>query len=411
MAVLLEPTRPIDVDLTRAVVARLVERHDALRLRFGGSGPEITSMVGPPGDIPFGVSDLSGMDRASVSEAIERRATEVQLSFDLERGPLIHVELFDLGTGGQRLLVVFHHFAFDQLSWPPFWEDFEQLYEALGRDRGLRLSPPPSFATWASRLKRRADSDELRSRVATWLGLPWDHIRPMPCDHPDGVNTNASAERVELVLTRARTDAILFGTRGVPHKADLLVGALAEALWGWTGSDTALIDVIGHGRDEALADDMDPISTVGFFISYTPLVLQRPDPGPWSTVPSVREQVRSILRQGMDFDLLRYMTSDASIRSAFQELPKAQVLFNYHGRRDDPIEVPPGQTFRLAPEPIGPTHSPAGLRYYPIAVSSEVDRSRLRFDFVYSTNLHERPTIEALVEAFDRQLSGTFGRA
>jgi non-ribosomal peptide synthase protein (TIGR01720 family) len=315
------------------------------------------------------------------------------------------VELFDLGAGRQRLLVVVHHFAFDHLAWQPFWDDFARLYDGPRRTPAQVLASPPSFVEWAWRLQARADSPEVLSGVDAWLGLRWDDIRPIPFDYPDGVNTNGSARFVELVLTPAETDAIVRGPAGVTHKAEVLVGALAEAMWDWTGADAALIDVIGHGRDEALSADTDPLSTVGFLISYNPVVVQRPEPGSDGRTSWVRDQIRSLLRHGMDFDLLRFMTSETSVRAAFQRLPTAQVLFNHLGRQDAPGEVPSVPMFVHATEPVGPTHHPTGLRYYPIAVSSEVTFGQLRFNFVYSENLHERATIQGLVDAFSRRLN------
>ena len=53
---------------------------------------------------------------------------------------------------------------------------------------------------------------------------------------------------------------------------------------------------------------------------------------------------------------------------------------------------------------MGNTHSPSGIRYYPLAVSSQVWRDQLRLNFVYSENLHLRSTVEALAEDFKRRL-------
>ena len=39
------------------------------------------------------------------------------------------------------------------------------------------------------------------------------------------------------------------------------------------------------------------------------------------------------------------MTSDATIRQTFSALPRAQILFNHLGKRDELDTVPPGSTF------------------------------------------------------------------
>jgi hypothetical protein len=81
-----------------------------------------------------------------------------------------------------------------------------------------------------------------------------------------------------------------------------------------------------------------------------------------------------------------------------RDVPRAQILFNHHGRLDDPDEVPRSPMFSAAPESSGRTHSPLGLRYYPIAVSSKFHFGRLRIKLVYSANLHDRATIANLGE-------------
>ena len=95
-------------------------------------------------------------------------------------------------------------------------------------------------------------------------------------------------EEIQLILTTEETNALLRHTRGVARKADLMLTALARATAKWTDSDTVLIDMMGHGRDESIADGVDPLETVGFFISYTPLVLRLPDPGSAPSGDAVR---------------------------------------------------------------------------------------------------------------------------
>jgi non-ribosomal peptide synthase protein (TIGR01720 family) len=105
------------------------------------------------------------------------------------------------------------------------------------------------------------------------------------------------------------------------------------------------------------------------------------------------------------------MASDATVRQQFGALPRAQILFNHLGKRDDLDTVPGGSTFSLASEPMGNTHSPGGLRYYPLAISSQVWRDQLRVNFVYSQNLHARATAEALAQQFKSSLMALVARS
>ncbi len=400
---LVTPTRHLDPDVTRRVVGQLVERHDAFRLRYSFTGDVLSASIAVTADPPYGTSDFSKLSPSARTGAVERRAGEIQASLALDRR-LVHFELFNLGEQGQRLLVVAHHFVMDQLSWPPFWADFEILYESL--ERGVAIALPPvttTFEDWALALQQYADSGSIRAGLPTWRDLPWDHVRPVPLDHIGGANTNESAEEILLVLTSEETEDLLRRTPTIARKVDLMLTALARAIAKWSDTDAVLIDMMGHGRDDGIVDGVDPLETVGFFVSYTPLLLRLPVGGS-ERVP-LTEQIEPLIRRGLDFDLLRYMARDSSIQREFRAWPRAEILFNHHGQRDEPVEVPRSNLFVAALESIGDTHSPEGIRYYPVAVSSEVHYGQLRFNFVYSANLHDRSTIAALVDDFRGELS------
>ncbi len=405
LGVLLTPTARLDPEVTRRVVAALLERHDALRLRISTSGAGYAAAIAPASEpLPFATCDLAGLDPDERTAAVERRADELQRSLDLAAGPLIRVELFELGNAGQRLLVVVHHLAFDQLSWRPFWEDFVALYDSIASDAPVAMPPRGgSFAAWARAVERYAGSEALPAEKGFWQALPWERVRPIPLDRPDGENTNGSGESVDLLLSPEETNALLRETPGVVRKADLIITALAQTMATWTGSDTVLIDAMGHGRVAEITDDIDPMDTVGFFISYTPLVLRLHESGSGS-LPVLTDQLEPLLRRRLDFDLLRHMVAEPDVRRAFGELPRAQVLFNHYGRFDAPAEAPRSSMFDAAPESYGQTHSPVGIRYYPLAVASSIYNDRLSLSFVYSSNLHERSTIERLADGFRRSL-------
>ena len=396
------------------VVTELIARHEALRIRFHAGDHGWASTIAPATQpVPYSHHDLAALSDTDQRAGLEGRAEELQRSLDLAHGPLIRVATFDLGRNGHRLLVIVHHFAMDGLSWRPFWEDFDAILEALERGAPISLAPQSTpFVEWAHRLKRRADSDEIRGEVRSWLDLPWDVVRPVPLDHAaGGDNTNLSAREIILEFAVDETRAMFHETPGVPHKVDFLLTALAQTLAEWTGSRTVLFDMMGHGRDEDVFDDVDLFGTVGFFISYTPMVLTLPPIEAPAGSELLTAQIQQTMRRGLEFDLLRYMTSDATVRQSFTALPRAQVLFNHLGRRDELDTVPPGSTFSIAPESIGNTHSPAGIRYYPLAISSQVWKNQLRLNFVYSENLHGRATIEDLAEQYRLRLLALVARS
>ena len=147
---------------------------------------------------------------------------------------------------------------------------------------------------------------------------------------------------------------------------DALLAGLAVAVgwwrrrygWseGWSDGTAVLVDVEGHGRDEAMFPDADLSRTVGWFTSIYPVRL---DAGPvdWGrvcaggadaglAVKRVKEQLRAIPRPGTGFGLLRYLNPRTGPELA--ALGRPQIGFNYLGRF---TAVSADGDWELAPSP------------------------------------------------------------
>jgi non-ribosomal peptide synthase protein (TIGR01720 family) len=398
LAVLLQSSDPLRSTMLAAALRHLIARHDALRLRFRKSEEGwYAILVNEPGEVPFSFHDLSQTPVDQRSTELLQISEKLQASLDLADGPLLRVAHFDLGSAGHRLLVIIHHFVMDGLSWRPFWEDFQTAYEQLCRNEKVIFQvSSSSFEQWAVALNKFAKSQPINAETEHWLALPWQQVKPLPLDHQatNGSNTNQSARQIRIELTVEETKKFL-GVSDVPQKVDLLYTALAGSLGEWTNSDTVLFEVMGHGREEELFEDLDLFGTVGFFISYTPLVLQLPSNSRDTALCRLlSDQIHQILRKGLTFDLLRFLSAEVKTQDVLRKLPCAEVMFNYMGQRKRLDIEPTGSTLSLAHESTGLTHSPRGVRYYPLAISSEIWKDRLRFNFVYSENLHRPETIE-----------------
>jgi non-ribosomal peptide synthase protein (TIGR01720 family) len=174
--------------------------------------------------------------------------------------------------------------------------------------------------------------------------------------------------------------------------------ALAQAYARWTGEDTLLIDLEGHGREEVV-EDIDLSRTVGWFTTIFPILLQLDgDATPGAALKTVKEQLRRIPKRGMGYGVLRYLSQDAEVTKKFRALPQAEVCFNYLGRLDQigsgPVFLEPVQ------ERIGPLRSPWGHRHYLLEVSARLAAAQLQCDWTYSQHIHRRDTIEGLAQGF-----------
>jgi len=399
-ALLLAVVRPVPSAVLERAVARLVEHHDALRLRFTAEGDRWRQAIAPPsGPPPFLTIDLSSLPDAAFAAALAAAAAALQASLDLERGPLLRVAWFPRGSAPGRLLIVIHHLAVDGVSWRILLDDLVRLCEAPGAGGEPALpAKTTSFMSWSARLGEHAAAAGLRRELAHWTAAARP-APPLPLDSRHGANTAGSARSVSVSLPAADTRALL---QEAPRAyrtriADLLLAALVEAFAVWTGERSLWIDLEGHGRDEAF-EDLDLSRTVGWFTAIYPVWLELPaEGGPAAVLKAVKEQLRSIPGRGLGYDLLRFLDADpAAARMA--DLPQPEVSFNYLGQFEQAL--PAGCPFAFATEPHGPAQSPRQGRWHLIDVHGLVHDGRLRMSFTYSESRHRRATVQALAGRF-----------
>lgn len=384
----------LDVVALRTAVSAVILHHDALRVRLWEDGDRWRQEIGGPvDDVPLRSLDLSSLSRPERTAAIERTCTELQAGFDLGGGPLLQAAHFDCGPHeADRLFVTVHHFAVDGFSWPVLWDDLELAYRQAAAGDDVSLPPKTtSIRDWAIQLEQLVETPRIAGAAEDWLRLPWSEIAPLRADLDADARSNTydSTEIVEIDLDADDTRRLL-ASPARPQR--VVIAALARCLSGWTSSPAVLIDILSHGRDAAL-DGANLSRTVGFTVSYNPLVLTHPT---WDGDP---ETLRSVVAQvdghpeGFGFELLRFMSPDRALRDRLTELPRADVLFHYDGTgvapRDDRLWSP-------ASEARGPDDSPRGLRQYPLSFRASLEPN-LRLTLAYSSKLHERATAEAKI--------------
>ncbi|MFP5265511.1 MAG: amino acid adenylation domain-containing protein [Blastocatellia bacterium] len=400
-AAMLEAAEEINHAALEEALRRLIDHHDALRLRFtpGYSGWQQINIEREARVylIRFDLSNLPEHDRAA---GMRQVAAELQRSLDLQDGPLMRVALFDLGREiPGRLLIVIHHLAVDGVSWRILLEDLQSAYQQAGRGEAVRLpAKTTSFKQWAEKLSGYALSEAIEQEAEYWLAKATISARPIPVD-ANGENTEASSETIKISLDEEETRALL---QEVPKAYnvqinDVLLSALAQSFHEWTGDNNLRVDLEGHGREDLL-EQADITRTVGWFTAIYPVTLEAGDEAePAETLRRIRRQMMNIPGRGTGYGLARYMAAD-SVRRMFQQVPQAEVSFNYLGQFDQVLAGP--ALFKLAGESPGPSRNLKENRAYLIEINGGVAGGRLQFDWAFSRNVHRRDTVEGLAEAF-----------
>jgi len=392
MSVLLAPREPLEAVALERALGVLLDRHDALRLRFEQREGEWAQRVDAPGGpVPLTRLDLSALPAAARDAAFAAAADALQGSLDLERG-VVRAALVGLGRE-ERLLLIIHHLAVDAVSWRVLLEDFERAYA----DERLPPATTP-FTRWAEALEAFAKSPEAARELHFWRAQAEAAAGqlPLPLDREDGPDVEAESRAATVSLDAATTRAFLKDA----HRAyqtrpeELLLAALVQAIGGWTGERALRADVEGHGREPVFAgaEGIDLSRTVGWFTTVHPVWLDlRSAQGPAATVKAAKEALRRAPNRGLGYGVLRHLGGAISG-------PSPEIAFNYLGQLD--LLLGASALFEVDPEPPGLPRSPRAARPYRFEVNAWVRDGRLTVSWGYGERRHRIETVERLAESF-----------
>ncbi|MEG4215637.1 amino acid adenylation domain-containing protein [Microcoleus sp. Pol14C6] len=404
-AVLLELQQPLEPALIESVLQELLKHHDALRLRFARGESGWHQAIANPDEVaPFTCIDLSSLPPEEREAAFQTAATQLQVSLNLSEGPLLRAALFDLGKHQpNRLLFAIHHLAVDGVSWRILIDDFQTAYGQISRDETVALPPKTtSFKQWAERLQEWARSPELQGEFDYWFALSQKPTSRLPVDFPNAANLVASEKTVSVALSVEETKLLLQEVPAAYRTQinDVLLTALGQAFERWTGNNSLLLDLEGHGRED-IFEGVDLSRTIGWFTALFPVLFNLEQPSDLgATLKSVKEQLRAVPNRGIGCGVLRYLNPE--IAENLHKLPQSEVSFNYLGQFDQVL--PKSSLFMLSSEPSGPLRSPRGNRRYLLEINGFIASNKLQLDWTYSESIHRRESIENLATGFIESL-------
>ena len=183
---------------------------------------------------------------------------------------------------------------------------------------------------------------------------------------------------------------------------DILLTALARVLGEWTGQDSVLINLEGHGREDILSTSAPPARTIGWFTSIFPVKLTLPKSSePGKALKAIKEQLRAIPNKGIGFGVLRYLCQDQEIRRQLTAMTSPQVLFNYLGQFD--AALPNTAIFHLSQALTG-WRDARNTRTQILEINTWIVGGQLQANWTYSKNVHYPSTVERLAERFVKAL-------
>ncbi|MDN4544788.1 non-ribosomal peptide synthetase [Pseudomonas sp. C32] len=387
-SLLLTPREALNAQTLEAALVKVINHHDALRLRFieGAEGwqQRHASTV-----------ETSGLwqRRASSTDDLTAMCNEAQRSLDLANGPLLRTLLVDLDDGSQRLLLAIHHLAVDGVSWRVLLEDLQQAYRQVALP-----AKTSAYQTWAAHLQQHAQT--LSEQLPYWQAQLAD-ARDLPCDNPQGSLQHRHGHKIESKLDAGLTQRLLQQAPAAYRTQvnDLLLTALARVICRWSGHDSTLIQLEGHGRED-LFDGLDLTRTVGWFTSLFPVRLQ-PEAETCDAIKAIKEQLRAVPAKGLGYGLLRYLGEPAQIE-VLKGLSAPRITFNYLGQFDRQFDDE--ALFVPASESGGQAQGDDAPLANWLTLEGQVYGGQLTLQWGFSRDMFADSTVQQLADAYAEEL-------
>ncbi|MGF6109832.1 non-ribosomal peptide synthase/polyketide synthase [Pseudomonas frederiksbergensis] len=400
-AVMLKPTQTLDAAVLEQALGALITHHDGLRLSFVEQADGWQAQYRAINQQAEGIVWAVDVADAAGLEAV---TNEAQRSLNLENGPLVRAVLANLDDGSQRLLLAIHHLVVDGVSWRILFDDLQTAYRQLSAGEPLQLPAKTSAAkAWAEQLQTYARSAPLQQELAYWQQQLQGADVALPCDNTEGGQQNRHALTVRTQLNKALTRQLLQDAPAAYRTQvnDLLLTALARVMVRWTGADSTLIQLEGHGREE-LFDGVDLTRTVGWFTSLYPAKLT-PTADLGGSLKQIKEQLRGIPNKGIGFGTLAHLGDDAA-REALDQLPVPRLTFNYLGQFDGSFTEADGALFVPSSEAAGDELDDGAPLANHLALNGQVYGGELNLGWTFSREMFNEATIQQLADDYALEL-------
>jgi len=254
---------PIDSEALRRALARLADRHPALRTTFAVSAQGPMQTVHESVPVPLQVFDAAPWSedelRAHMLDAANR-------AFDLERGPIYRVVLYRLGADDSILLLSVDHIVDDFWSLTVLARDLGELYRAEAEQDSPELAPLPltfaDYVRWHEALLASPAGERHWDYWKQKLAPPLPML-DLPADRPRPAVQSFEVAAERLALTPGLSTQVReFCERQGVTLYTVLLAAYQLLLHRYSEQDDLLVGTVMAGRNDPRLSHV-----VGYFIN------------------------------------------------------------------------------------------------------------------------------------------------
>ncbi|RKH68395.1 amino acid adenylation domain-containing protein, partial [Corallococcus llansteffanensis] len=378
----------VDVAALEQAFRALIERHEPLRTTFAPRQPEPVQVIHATVDFSLPVVDLSARGEAAPEEARRLASAEALCPFDLERGPLLRVQLLRLAPTEHVLLLTMHHIVSDGWSMGVLVRELVASYEALREGRSPHEAPlPVQYADYAAWQRSWLQGEVLEAQLGYWKqqlsGAP--ALLELPTDKPRPAVQSQRGASLPVHLPPALSEALSdFCQREGVTPFMALLAAFQVLLSRYSGQEDVSVGSPIAGRIRGETEGL-----IGLFINT--LVLRS------HVAPDA--SFRQLLQQVRDTTLAAYEHQHLPFEKLVEELQPQRSLSH----------SPLFQVMLVLQNAPAAALSLQGLSFQPLEQDSESTKSDLTLSLTqtpegltgtlgYRTDLFEPSTVARMVE-------------
>ncbi len=366
----------------------LVQRHETLRTSFAAPHGIAVQIIAPEMELPLPVIEL---DVEAMDEQIKQHVQEAaETTFDLEKGPLIHVKLLCLDPGQHVLILVIHHIITDGLSMDLMMQELEKLYTAYSTGQPSPLPPLPfRYADYSLWQHRKIQSGDLDEQLSYWrkklndspmLKLPFDRLQLQE------QNFHGAQQSLKLTPGLSKKLKALSQTTGVSLFMTLL-GAFKTLLHRYRGQEDIVIATPIAGRTRPEHEGL-----LGLFVNTLVLRTDLSGNPPFiDLLGRIREMaLDAYAHQDLPFEKLVETLQPERHAS---RTPFFNVMINFREGRDQ-------KNARFADLDRRREASSATISKFPLELYISPSQEGIQLSFVYQTELFDASHIDCMLRQY-----------
>ena len=384
----------LNLPALQAALDALLNRHESLRTRFAASGGDPLQLVMPTQSLPVTLHHCSGADDARLETELRELIAH---PFDLQQGPLIRADLFQVAVDDHVLLLLMHHIVSDGWSMGVIYRELSVLYAHYCEKTSMLPVLPElavQYADYAIWQREWLAGSEFPQQLSYWRkqlsGMP--PLLSLAADYPRPATQSYAGAWLNLELPKILSEelSVLAAKQGCSTFM-LLLAAFKVLLARYAGSEDIVVGtpVAGRPRTELEAQ-------VGFFLNT--LVL-RSDLSGNPCFSDFLQSLRQTALEAFEFQEVPFEKLVEELQpernSAYP--PLVQVMFNLHNEPHSRVSLPglSANAFSLA----------SGTAKFDLNVSVHERDSGMLIGMEYSTDLFTATTINGLLAAYAELLT------